>query len=300
MNGGNGAFGQSAVADFATARSAHEADFAHAERREVVVQHEALERFAGFEQFDALLVVFRAKRDGDQRLRFAAGEERGAMGARQDARFAPDVADFVECAAVGTATRIQHFVAENIFLQGVEDFSGFGLLLLGASSTAGRAERRCVRSFRVCRISSCSRASVRSREPFSRCGVEFLVHFRRDENLLRLARGRDQLLQNFADFLAAFMAVFESAKNFFFRGLLRAGFHHHNALLGGGDDDVQLRSAAFRIGGIGDVFAIDHAHANCADQVMKRNIGNGERGAGADDAQHARDRFRDRPKAPWR
>ena len=71
----------------------------------------------GFEQFDALFVVFGAERDGDQRLRFAAGEQRRTVGARQNARFAPDVADFVERAAIGTAARIEHFVAEDVFLQ---------------------------------------------------------------------------------------------------------------------------------------------------------------------------------------
>ena len=63
----------------------------------------------GFEQFDALLVVLGAERDGDQRLRFAAREERRAVGARQNARFAPDGADFVERAAIGTAARHRAF-----------------------------------------------------------------------------------------------------------------------------------------------------------------------------------------------
>ena len=39
---GDGALGQSAVPDFAAAGPAHEADFADRERREVVVEHEAL------------------------------------------------------------------------------------------------------------------------------------------------------------------------------------------------------------------------------------------------------------------
>ena len=82
----SGALGQCAVADFAAARAAHEADFADAERREVVVQHEALGGLARLQQFDALLVVLGAERGGDQRLRFAAREERRAVGARQHAR----------------------------------------------------------------------------------------------------------------------------------------------------------------------------------------------------------------------
>ncbi len=124
------AFGQSAMPDFAAARAAHEAHFADAERREVVMQHEALEGFARFEQFDALLVVFGAESDGNQRLRFAAGEQRGTVRARQNARFAPDLADLVERAAIGTPARIQHLVAEDLLFQRVEELAGFGLLLV--------------------------------------------------------------------------------------------------------------------------------------------------------------------------
>ena len=86
------ALGQRAVADFAAARAAHEADFADAERREVVVQHEALGGFAGLQQLDALLVVLGAQRDRHQRLRFAAREQRRAVRARQHAGFDGDLA----------------------------------------------------------------------------------------------------------------------------------------------------------------------------------------------------------------
>src|SRR5665647_2500282 len=53
---GERTLGESAVADFAAARSTHEAGFADAERREVVVQHEALAGFARFQEFDALRI----------------------------------------------------------------------------------------------------------------------------------------------------------------------------------------------------------------------------------------------------
>ena len=126
-----GALRQSAVADFAPARAAHEADFAHAERREIVVQHEALEGFARLQQLDALLVVLGAERDRNQRLRFAAREQGRTVGARQNARFDPDLADFVECAAIGTAVVLQHLIAEDALLEGFEALARFVLLLFG-------------------------------------------------------------------------------------------------------------------------------------------------------------------------
>ena len=63
--------------------------FSDGERREVVVQHEALLGFA-FEGFEALLVVVGAEGGGDQRLGFAAGEERRTVGAGQNADFDRD------------------------------------------------------------------------------------------------------------------------------------------------------------------------------------------------------------------
>ena len=96
------ALGQSAVADLAASGAAQECNFANRERREVVVQHEALLGFA-FEGLQALHVVAGAQRGGDQRLGFAAGEDGRTVGARQHADFDPDIADLVELAAVGTA-----------------------------------------------------------------------------------------------------------------------------------------------------------------------------------------------------
>ncbi len=73
------------MADLATSGAAQERYFADREGREVVVQHEALLGFA-FEALQSLHVVAGAERGGDERLRFAAGEDGAAVGARQDAR----------------------------------------------------------------------------------------------------------------------------------------------------------------------------------------------------------------------
>ena len=87
------------MTDLATACAAQERHFAHRERREVVVQHEALLGFA-FEGLKSLHVFAGAERRGDESLCFAAGEDRGTVRARQDADFDPDIADLVELAAV--------------------------------------------------------------------------------------------------------------------------------------------------------------------------------------------------------
>ena len=93
------ALGERAVSDLAPAGSAQELHFADRERREVVVQHEPAVRLA-LDGFDLLLVVRRAERHGDERLRFAAREHRRAVHAGQHADFGPDRPDLVELAAV--------------------------------------------------------------------------------------------------------------------------------------------------------------------------------------------------------
>ena len=75
------ALGERAVTDFAAAGAAHELHFADRERREVVVQHEPAVGLA-LDRFDLLLVVRRAERHGDERLRFAAREHGRAVRTR--------------------------------------------------------------------------------------------------------------------------------------------------------------------------------------------------------------------------
>ena len=131
------ALGQRAVADLAPAGAAQELHFAHRERREVVVEHEALPRLA-VDHFDLLLIVGGAERRGDQRLRLAAGEDDRAVHARQDARLDPDRPDLVELAAVEADAALEHFVAQHLFLQALEDALRFALALCVVVAAATR------------------------------------------------------------------------------------------------------------------------------------------------------------------
>ena len=116
QDGADGALGQCAVADFAAADAGHAARFTDRERREVVVQHEALLLLA-FEGFEALRVVVGAECCGDQGLRLAAGEERRAVGAGQHASLNGDGANLVEGAAVGTDAVLGDLLAEDALAQ---------------------------------------------------------------------------------------------------------------------------------------------------------------------------------------
>ena len=74
------------MADFAAAGRAHAAGLADRVGREVVVQQEAF-LVGAFQRVDVLLVLAGAERGDHQRLGLAAGEQRRAVGARQDADF---------------------------------------------------------------------------------------------------------------------------------------------------------------------------------------------------------------------
>ena len=104
------------MADLATADAGHTSNFANGERREVVVQHEAALLLA-FVALHALRVVGGAERGGDERLGFAAGEERRAVHAGEHAGLDGDLADLVEGAVVGADAVVEYLLAEDLLAE---------------------------------------------------------------------------------------------------------------------------------------------------------------------------------------
>ncbi len=152
QHGEQRALGQTAVADFAALRRTDAAAFAGGVRGHVVVQHEAIAVFAG-QRVDDLLVAVGAERGNSQRLGFATGEQRRAVGARQHAGTHGDRAHGAGVATVDTRLAGQdtathdggfHFeeeVADRVgirrtFFAGAQGGDGFGADLLDASGCA--------------------------------------------------------------------------------------------------------------------------------------------------------------------
>src|SRR5258708_7082033 len=81
------------------------------------------------EQAEALHVFLGAECERGKGWRFAAGEERRAVDAREQANFARDVANLVESAAIGTAALVENVVAEDIFAETLEGAHGESALL---------------------------------------------------------------------------------------------------------------------------------------------------------------------------
>ena len=89
------------MADFTPAGAAQKTRFADRVGREIIVQHEALAIFA-FEHIHDLFVLAGAEGRDHQRLGLAAGKERRAMAARQNADLAHDLAHIPRAAPVDT------------------------------------------------------------------------------------------------------------------------------------------------------------------------------------------------------
>src|SRR5438552_2354418 len=91
-----------AVTDLTTTGRAEAAGLANREGREVVVQEEGL-LVGSRQRVDELLVLAGAEGRNHQRLRLAAGKQRRAVGARQNADLRHDRAHGLDVAAVDAA-----------------------------------------------------------------------------------------------------------------------------------------------------------------------------------------------------
>ena len=104
------------------------------------MQHEVLAVLA-LQRVDDLLVLAGAERGDAERLGLAAGEQRRAMRARQDADLGDDRADGLGVAAVDAQAGVQDGVADDVGFQVLER----GLGLLGVEALGGQRLGGCLR-----------------------------------------------------------------------------------------------------------------------------------------------------------
>ena len=239
----NRAPGELAMADFAAAGAAHAASLAHRVGWEVVVQHEVLAVLA-FQRVDDLLVLAGAEGGHHQRLGFAAGEQRGAMGAWQYADLNFDRTHGLGVAAIDALAGVENVVAHGLVFELAEDFDNHGtdcVVALEQGDALGL--------------------------DLGYLGLALLLH----HNAIGLGQliddaGRDQLLAHRArgsrshwqiprflgalfgqaddrldDRLELRVTEIHGAQHDFFRKFFGLGFDHQHALVGAGDHQVELR-----------------------------------------------------------
>ena len=236
------------------------------------MQHEVLAVLA-FERVDDLLVLAGAQRGDAERLRLAAGEQRGAMGARQDAHFGDDLADGLGVAAVDAQAGVQDGVADDVRLQVLELRLGqLGALAFGDQ----RLDRLLLHG--VDRVVPCLLGGLAI--GFGHTGAGQLTEAGLDGALL--LRGLGQRPGIFRGVLGQFddrldhrlerlVAEIDGAEHDLLGQFLRFRLHHQHALGGAGDHQVELGVGKLLGGRVEQVLAVPVADAGGADRAEERD-----------------------------
>ncbi len=275
------------MAHFAAARPAHELHFTDRERREVVVQHEALVVLA-VHVLDLLLVVGRAERAGDKCLRLAAGEDHRAVRAGQHTRLGPDGPDLVELPAIEAHPALEDLVAQHFLFQALEDGLGLGLAR-GVGLIEGRKElllhlihARVVREL----VAQPHGLGERRERLLLDIARQLRVDVFHHHLALRLAGILRKRVDRRDDLLDRGVAGLERPGDLLLGHLVRAGFHHHQAVLAARQDDVHQAALPLLVGRVDDVFAVDQADADARNGRVERNLRQRQRRRGAGNRQH--------------
>src|SRR5262249_26565016 len=257
------ALGERAVADLTPAGAAHEADFADREGREVVVEHETLPLFA-LEALDLLRIVGGPERARDERLRLAAREDGRAVRPRQHAGLDLDRAHLVELAAVEAHAVRQHFLAQDLFLQLLEDRLRVGLALdLALGNRRDEILERLLDALVVLQLAADPHRLGERHEHFLfDLAVEVVADLLVDDLHLRPARLLRQIVDRSDDLPDRRVRRLQRFDDLLFGHFLRAGLDHHQAVLAAGDDEVELAGLALLERRVDDELPVDEADAD--------------------------------------
>ena len=279
------------MADLAAARGAHPAGFTDRVGREVVVQQE-VGAVAAVQRVDELLVIAGAQRGDHEALGLAAGEQRRAVGAGQDADLGDDGPNGREVAPVDPAAVVEDVPANDFRLElldaGVEVRIG-ELFLAERGLDRGLGVGDGVLAVEL--VADREGVAHRGLAGALHLGVERAVVGRREVE--RLLGGRLGHVDDHVDHrLHLLVAELDRAEHLGLRELVGLGLDHHHRVLGAGDDQVEpLLGVLAQLlhvvhGRVEHVGAIDEADAGAADRAEERRAGEGQRGRGGDHADH--------------
>ncbi len=283
--------GELAVAEFAPLRRTHASGLADAEGGEVVMEQEAL-LVGALKRVDELLVLGGAERRNDQRLRFAAGEQGRAVGARQHADLAEDRANGRQVAAVDAAAVVEDVPAHYFRLRVMERLRDVFLGELGLA--LGGGER--VEHLLLDRVDggvallldgeAISGAQIRLADLQNRLLGGGLVGAGEFARLLGGLFG--ELDDRGDDRLESGVAVHDGFQHDLFRKLPGLGLDHQHRIGSAGDDEIERRVFQLLDRRVHDGLALDVADARGSDRSHERNAGKRERGRSGDDGQNVR------------
>ena len=211
------------------------------------------------------------------------------MSPRQHAHFAFDLANLVELAPIRTPLSLQHLIAEDPFLQRVKQLLALSLLLFRQRLDRLLLSRIDARvAFQLLVLLGIHRVLQLHLSRSRNLIVQRLIHFRRLVLFLRLAAFLRQLANPRRNLLAAVMPELNRRQHVRLAHLLRAGLHHHDPFLGPRDNNIDARRLGLFVSGIRHQRPIHHADPHRRQHMLKRNIGNRQRGARAHNRQRRR------------
>ncbi len=275
------------MADLAPSGSAQEAGLADREGREVVVQHEPAARLA-LDEVEPLGVLRGAQRHRDQRLGLAAREQGRAVGPRQHADLAGEVADLVEPTAVHARAVVQHLFVKDLVLQVVPEPSGkcpgvFFLLAepfqhLGFQIGGGAIARELVLD-----AHGAGELVLPARDLLAHAG-----NLLADRHLaFGLADLLDELQLPGDETLDLIVTAEDTLEHFVLADLVGARLDHHDGFPGAGHDEVQSRGLELAEGRVEQVLAVGRqTDTDGGDRLGERDVGDDQRRGGAGDRQH--------------
>ena len=242
------------------------------------------------QRVDELLVVAGAEGGDDQRLGLAAGEERRAMGARQDAHLGDDRPDGGQVASVDAAAVVEDVPADHVGLELLDDRveGRVGLLVLGEAGEdlrLGGGDRVLAGELVADAEGGAHRLAA------ERLGALVERAVRRRVELEGLAGGVLGHVDDHVDHrLHLLVAELDRAEHLGLRELVGLELDHHHRVLGAGDDQVEpllgvvaqlLHVVDRRVQHVG---AVDEADARRADRAHEGHAGERQRGGGGDHA----------------
>src|SRR5476649_970313 len=289
QRGDQRALGQTAVADFATLGRADAAGFAGGERWHVVMQHEGVGELA-HQRVDLLAVAGGAQRGHDQRLGFAAREQRGTVGAWQDRGADSDRAHGAGVAAVDAWLAVEDLGADDFRFdieQDVVHFGGVGRRDAGGGSFSTQVGQHFagggleLGGALLLVLGLVSGVDLAGGEMRHAADQGFVFRWR-DPDDFRLAAVAHQVVDRVDDDFHLVVAEDDGAQHDFFGQLLGFGFDHQHGRFGTGDNQVHFRGFQLLDGRVQDVLAVGVADAGGADRAVERHAGDAQRGGGAD------------------
>ena len=279
------ALSESAVADLAAAGAAGGLGLADGVAGEVIVVHIAL--FGLFPDGVELLGGGkRVKRTNGEHLRLAAGEQARAVDAGQDADFGSERTDLVLLAAVDAVAfeqpRLDDLLLELIG-DLVEELIHIGILLeellvpvLDHLVPAGLADVLVVGIHRGLGL---------VHEVFDDLVEQLLIEARVRVVELGLADLGDHAVDELDLLLVLVVGKLDGLVHGVVVDFVRAGLDHDDLLAGRDDRDVEIADLALLGVGVEHEFAVHKADLERADRAVPGDIGDGERGGGADQSR---------------